>query len=162
MKYYTHVFIFYEGHQQYMYDILEFHRLQDGGLCKHTVPATCTVLLISSLKWSLHGHHSYYFTIKATNLAGLSIRQTSVEYRHDVQLPSRGIVTDMPVSQSSSQQPKVAYKYHIICLFLKYILANDNLIQYVTDLSFTISQSSRQQPKVYLYPIKHIWSYLIF
>jgi hypothetical protein len=90
-----------------MYDILEFQHLQDGGVCKHTVPATCTALLISHLKWSLHGHHSYYFTIKATNLAGLSIRQTSVEYRHDVQLPSRGIVTDMPVSQSSSQQPKV-------------------------------------------------------
>jgi hypothetical protein len=64
-------------------------------------------LLISHLKWSLHGHHGYYFTIKATNLAGLSIRQTSVEYRHDVQLPSRGIVTDMPISQSSSQQPKI-------------------------------------------------------
>jgi hypothetical protein len=94
---------FHEGHQSYLYDIQEFQHLQDGGLCKHTVPATCTALLISRLKWSLHGHHGYYFTIKATNLAGLSIRQTSVEYRHDVQLPSRGIVTDMPVSQSSSQ-----------------------------------------------------------
>ena len=98
---------FHEGHQPYMYDILEFQDLQDGGLCKHTVPATCTALLISHLKWPLHGHHSYYFTIKSTNLAGLSIRQTSVEYRHDVQLPSRGIVSDMPVSQSSIQQPKV-------------------------------------------------------
>ena len=153
MKYYIHVFIFHEGHQPYMYDIQEFQHLQDGGLCKHTVPATCTALLILSLKWSLHGHHSYYFTIKATNLAGLSIRQTSVEYRHDVQLPSRGIVTDMLVSQSSSQQPKVAYKYNIIYFVLKDYLTNDNLIQYVTDFSLTISQSSRQQPKVYLYQI---------
>jgi len=97
-----------------MYDIQEFQHLQDYGLCKHTVPATCTALLISSLKWSLHGHHSYYFTIKATNLAGLSIRQTSVEYRHDVQLPSRGIVTDLPVSQSSSQRPKVCIDFLIL------------------------------------------------
>jgi hypothetical protein len=104
------LFFFHEGHQPYMYDIQEFQHLQNGGLCKHTVPATCTALLISRLKWSLHGHHGYYFTIKATNLAGLSIRQTSVEYRHDVQLPSRGIVTDMLVSQSSSQQPKVYKK----------------------------------------------------
>ena len=107
---FSFLFFFHEGHQSYLYDIQEFQHLQDGGLCKHTVPATCTALLISRLKWSLHGHHGYYFTIKATNLAGLSIRQTSVEYRHDVQLPARGIVTDMPVSQSSSQQPKVYKK----------------------------------------------------
>ena len=104
-----------------MYDIQEFQDLQDGGLCKHTVPATCTALLTSSLKWSLHGHHSYYFTIKATNLAGLSIRQTSVEYRHDVQLPSRGIVTDMPVSQSSSQQPKVYIDFLILVFHATFI-----------------------------------------
>jgi hypothetical protein len=52
-------------------------------------------------------------------------RQTSVEYRHDVQLPSRGIVTDMPVSQSSSQQPKVYKKIiHFVISYKTYMVGD--------------------------------------
>ncbi|CAG2231460.1 unnamed protein product [Mytilus edulis] len=49
-----------------------------------------------------HGHHNYYFTIKATNLAGLSVMKTSVTYTHDVQLPAKGIVIDVPMMINQS------------------------------------------------------------
>lgn len=90
-----------------MYDIQSFRDLQYGGPCKRTTPATCTALPISQLKWSLHGHHTYYFTIKAINLAGLSTTQTSVGYRHDIQLPAKGIILDVHPTQNTRKQPKV-------------------------------------------------------
>ena len=89
------------GHQPNMYDIQQFRDLQFEGSCKRTIPAHCTALPISNLKWSLHGHHDYYFTIKATNLAGLSTTKASFPYFHDVQLPAEGIVIDVSPTASS-------------------------------------------------------------
>lgn len=90
-----------------MYDIQSFQNLQIGGPCKRTVPATCTALSVSHLKWSLHGHHDYYFTIKATNLAGLSVIQTSLRYTHDIQLPAEGIVMDVIPTSNLQNEAKV-------------------------------------------------------
>lgn len=101
-----------KGHKEYMYDIQSFRDLQYGGPCKRTNQATCTALPISQLKWSLHGHHTYYFTIKATNLAGLSTTQTSVGYIHDIQLPAKGIVLDVHHNQDTGKQPKVNLLAH--------------------------------------------------
>ncbi|VDI18543.1 Hypothetical predicted protein, partial [Mytilus galloprovincialis] len=92
------------GHRPNTYDIQHFRDLLFTGKCKRTIPATCTALPVSSLKWSLHGHHNYYFTIKATNLAGLSVMKTSVTYTHDVQLPAKGIVIDVPMMINQSAQ----------------------------------------------------------
>ncbi|CAG2200973.1 unnamed protein product [Mytilus edulis] len=94
------------GHRPNMYDIQSFQNLQIGGPCKRTVPATCTALSVSHLKWSLHGHHDYYFTIKATNLAGLSVIQTSLRYTHDIQLPAEGIVMDVIPTSNLQNEAK--------------------------------------------------------
>lgn len=108
-----------KGHKEHRYDIQSFRDLQYGGTCKRTIRATCTALPISQLKWSLHGHHTYYFTIKATNLAGLSTTQTSVGYRHDIQLPAKGIIHDVNPTQTTGKQPKVnltVYLKHAVFL----------------------------------------------
>lgn len=96
------------GHQQYKYDLQHFQNLQHGGPCTMTIPPTCTILPISKLKWSLHGHHEYYFTIKATNVVGLSVLQSSVAYNHNVQRPSEGIVFDISSQYMSSRHTIVS------------------------------------------------------
>ena len=73
-----------------MYDIYPFNDLIYAGPCKKSIPSTCTVLPIDEIKWSLHGHHQYFFTLKATNLAGLSAYQTSQPYGHDVHYHQKG------------------------------------------------------------------------
>lgn len=93
-----------------MYDIQSFRNLQFAGTCYQTKHPTCTVLPILNLKWALHGHHAYYFTIKATNLAGLSVTKTSARYIHDVQLPAEGVVTDVLPTYKTGTQLKVILK----------------------------------------------------
>ncbi|XP_071151404.1 uncharacterized protein, partial [Mytilus edulis] len=97
-------FQFAVGHKPDMYDIQPFRNLQFAGTCYQTKHPTCTALPILNLKWALHGHHAYYFTIKATNLAGLSVTKTSARYIHDVQLPAEGVVTDvLPTYKTGTQ-----------------------------------------------------------
>lgn len=110
----------FTGHRPNTYDIQQFRDLQFVGKCKRTIPSTCTALSVSSLKWSLHGHHKYYFTIQATNLAGLSIRKTSVSYSHNVQLPTKGVVFDVPAINSGSTQAKVDHDSDVTFMFFLY------------------------------------------
>lgn len=52
-------------------------------------------------------------TIKATNLAGLSVMQTSVSYSHDIVLPRKGIVIDVP-GNSSTFTPIKVYMFSLV------------------------------------------------
>ena len=52
---------------------------------------------MSDTKWGIHGNHTYYVTVKAENAAGLTTYGVSDPYIHNVQLPSKGIVMDVPV-----------------------------------------------------------------
>ncbi|XP_071784665.1 uncharacterized protein [Asterias amurensis] len=58
----------------------------------------CAAFLLDDLSWYLHGDHEYYISVKAENSAGLSTVGTSSVYRHIVQLPSQGVVLDVPPS----------------------------------------------------------------
>lgn len=49
------------------------------------------------VEWGLHGNHTYYVTIKAENVAGLTTYGVSKPYVHNVQLPAKGIVMDTNV-----------------------------------------------------------------
>ncbi|XP_076085163.1 uncharacterized protein LOC143055975 isoform X1 [Mytilus galloprovincialis] len=67
----------------------------EKGPCIHSSDYICTATNVSELDWKLLGHHTYYMTIKATNMAGLFVVKTSVPYSHDTVLPSKGIVIDI-------------------------------------------------------------------
>ena len=58
-------------------------------------PPVCTVVKVTDLDWYLHGHHTYYVSIKVANTAGLVKIQTSNPYIHDVQKPAEGVVLDI-------------------------------------------------------------------
>ncbi|XP_063415906.1 uncharacterized protein LOC134697555 [Mytilus trossulus] len=83
------------GHTAYGTDIQDFLPLQSGDICTFTYPPNCTAVDITNMDWSLHGHHTYYVSIKITNSAGLVTIQTSDPYIHDVQLPAEGVIIDV-------------------------------------------------------------------
>lgn len=64
-------------------------------------PPTCTAIGVSDTEWRIHGHHTYYVTVKAENSAGLTSYAVSDPYIHDVQTAARGIVLDIPTSSVS-------------------------------------------------------------
>ncbi|XP_076117799.1 uncharacterized protein LOC143085385 [Mytilus galloprovincialis] len=83
------------GHTAYGTDIHDFLPLQSGDICTFTYPPNCTAVDITNMDWFLHGHHTYYVSIKITNSAGLVTIQTSDSYIHDVQLPAEGVIIDV-------------------------------------------------------------------
>ncbi|CAG2234222.1 unnamed protein product [Mytilus edulis] len=83
------------GHTAYGTDIQDFLPLQSGDICTFTYPPNCTAVDITNMDWFLHGHHTYYVSIKITNSAGLVTIQTSDSYIHDVQLPAEGVIIDV-------------------------------------------------------------------
>ncbi|XP_033753115.1 uncharacterized protein LOC117336612 [Pecten maximus] len=86
------------GHSRFATDIQGYKNLQEGPTCYlDRYPPTCTSTDISSLSWDLHGHHSYYVTIKVQNTAGLFSTVPSEPYVHDVMLPVPGSVFDISV-----------------------------------------------------------------
>lgn len=56
--------------------------------------------MIKNLEWFIHGHHTYYLSIKVENTAGLVNIQTSAPYIHDVQLPTKGVVLNIDTQVS--------------------------------------------------------------
>ncbi|XP_070562336.1 uncharacterized protein [Ptychodera flava] len=76
--------------------LLEFTNLHafSSDLCNATRQPSCVAIDTELLDWDLHGDHTYYVSIKVTNVAGLSVTATSEPYRHVVDLPSSGIVLD--------------------------------------------------------------------
>ncbi|KAK3101031.1 hypothetical protein FSP39_000383, partial [Pinctada imbricata] len=83
------------GHDPGSTDVHDYQDLQSVGPCSSTNPSTCTAIMVEDTDWFLHGHHTYYMTIKAENTAGLSTYGVSESYIHDVQLPAKGKVFDV-------------------------------------------------------------------
>lgn len=96
------------GHEKYSTDVQGFIPLKEGGGCLITSSPICTAVKIIDLDWYLHGHHTYYISIKVTNTAGLTAIQASSTYIHDVQLPAEGFVLDID-SQVQNSQWEVYY-----------------------------------------------------
>ena len=111
-------FVFhFTGHFEYGTDILDFSPLSFQHGCLETVPPTCTATDVSALRWVLHANHDYYVTIKVTNLAGLKTLATSHPYKHNVRIPSPGIVYDVsPLSTGSSSFAVSNKYYNTLCL----------------------------------------------
>ncbi|XP_055997828.1 uncharacterized protein LOC125647098 [Ostrea edulis] len=82
-------------------DVQPYTPLQSGGTCVVGNPPTCTAIHISNTVWRLHGHQTYYVTIKADNSAGLTTYAVSDPYTHDVQLAAEGVVFDIYASSLS-------------------------------------------------------------
>ncbi|XP_052707847.1 uncharacterized protein LOC128183063 isoform X2 [Crassostrea angulata] len=89
------------GHSPRGTQVLKYSPLKAGASCSITEPPTCTTIPISDTEWGLHGNHTYYVTVKAENAAGLISYGVSDPYIHNVQLPSTGIVMDVPSSTGS-------------------------------------------------------------
>lgn len=71
----------------------------------------CTAIDISKLNWKLHANSVYYVTIKATNLAGLSVTKTSIPYRHNTLFPTKGTVIDVPAKSNISANAPIKVCY---------------------------------------------------
>ncbi|KAK3103765.1 hypothetical protein FSP39_021725 [Pinctada imbricata] len=83
------------GHDPGSTDVHDYQDLLSIGPCSSANPPTCTAIMVEDTDWFLHGHHTYYMTIKAENTAGLSTYGISESYIHDVQLPAKGKVFDV-------------------------------------------------------------------
>ena len=95
------VFHPYIGHSSGQTDVQTYLPLRSGGSCVVGSPPTCTAIAVSDMKWRLHGHQTYYVTIKAENSAGLATFAVSEPYVHDVELASEGLVFDIQAFVSS-------------------------------------------------------------
>ncbi|CAC5386461.1 unnamed protein product [Mytilus coruscus] len=93
------------GHSSYGTDVQGFQPLQSGGTCTFTQPPSCTAVKVTDLDWYLHGHHTYYVSLKVTNTAGQTAIQSSGPYIHDVQLPAEGVVLDIDTQDFSTDIP---------------------------------------------------------
>ncbi|KAK3101903.1 hypothetical protein FSP39_007221, partial [Pinctada imbricata] len=83
------------GHDQGSTDVHSYQILQSVGPCTQATPPTCTAIKVEDTDWRLHGHHTYYITVKAENSAGLTTYGISSAYVHDVQLPTLGVVFEV-------------------------------------------------------------------
>ncbi|XP_053390115.1 uncharacterized protein LOC123523221, partial [Mercenaria mercenaria] len=76
-------------------DILPFNRLSIGGSCNSLIPPTCTAFSTNFLPWHLHGEQYYFVTIQVRDTAGNFVTGSSNQYRHNVELASKGVVQDV-------------------------------------------------------------------
>ncbi|XP_046561789.1 uncharacterized protein LOC124270793 [Haliotis rubra] len=82
--------------------IMPFTTLQSGGGCTLTSPPTCTAVALTDLHWDLHHSHTYFVSVRVTNIVGLSTVAVSEPYVHDVMPPLRGVVEDViPAGEES-------------------------------------------------------------
>ncbi|XP_035676037.1 uncharacterized protein LOC118415485 [Branchiostoma floridae] len=81
------------GHQANREDILEYTALSSVGPCGGATG--CTAIHRDSLQWGLHGTHSYYVSVKATDFVGLTTVATSSPYVHYEGEPTAGVVEDI-------------------------------------------------------------------
>ena len=102
----------FTGHKEYGTENQNYKPLQAGATCTLSSPPTCTAVNISGLEWRIHGHHTYYISIKVTNTAGLVMIQTSSPYIHDVQPPAEGVVLDIDTQVSETSYLLHLYQSH--------------------------------------------------
>ncbi|XP_046557203.1 uncharacterized protein LOC124266453 [Haliotis rubra] len=82
--------------------ISPFTTLKSGGGCTLTSPPTCTAVALTDLHWDLHHSHTYFVSVRVTNIVGLSTVAVSEPYVHDVMPPLRGVVEDViPAGEES-------------------------------------------------------------
>ncbi|XP_046557202.1 uncharacterized protein LOC124266452 [Haliotis rubra] len=82
--------------------IIPFRRLQSGGGCTLMSPPTCTAVALTGLHWDLHHSHTYFVSVRVTNIVGLSTIALSEPYVHGVMSPLRGVVEDViPAGEGS-------------------------------------------------------------
>eukprot|EP00058_Branchiostoma_floridae_P022361 XP_002607851.1 hypothetical protein BRAFLDRAFT_117282 [Branchiostoma floridae] len=81
------------GHEANREDILEYTALSSVGPCGGA--SGCTAIHRDSLQWGLHGTHSYYVSVKATDFVGLTTVATSSPYVHYEGEPTAGVVEDI-------------------------------------------------------------------
>lgn len=105
------------GHEPYSADIQHYSLVPKEGSCSINSNYICIATDITELDWKLHGHHKYYVTIKAKNLAGLFVLKASVPYIHDIVLPSKGIVIDVP-GNSSTFTPIKVFSFGVVIKFM--------------------------------------------
>ena len=108
-------FIFHPsiGHSSGYTDVQTYIPLRSGGSCVVGSPPTCTAIAVSDTEWRLHGHQTYYVTIKAENSAGLSTLAVSEPYVYDVQLASEGLVFDIQASVSSFNFDIIEFSHYM-------------------------------------------------
>ncbi|XP_066300827.1 uncharacterized protein [Branchiostoma lanceolatum] len=75
-------------------EVMKYSSLNNTEQCQ-TAEDFCTAVATSELQWGLHGNHTYYVSIKATDAAGLSTTVVSPPYVHYVEPPARGVVEDV-------------------------------------------------------------------
>ncbi|KAI8507103.1 hypothetical protein Bbelb_155420, partial [Branchiostoma belcheri] len=102
------------GHLPGGEDVMTYSSLNNTERC-HTAEITCTAVATTELQWGLHGNHTYYVSIKATDAAGLSVVEVSPPYVHNVEPPARGVVEDVnpDVLQDGWLQPAVRVRAQV-------------------------------------------------
>ncbi len=79
--------------------MLPFRPVESAGSCTVSDPPICTAVHISQLHWDLHHSHTYYVSVRVTNIVGLWVDGVSEPYTHDVRLPSTGVVLDVNLEE---------------------------------------------------------------
>lgn len=106
-----YIFFLFLGHNPYSTDVRQYSPIEQNGPCKSSSKYRCTAIDIAKLNWKLHGNSLYYINIKATNLAGLSVTKTSIPYRHNILLPTKGIVVDVQATSNFSANAPIKVCY---------------------------------------------------
>ena len=132
----THCLIFPSiGHSSGQTDVQTYLPLRSGGSCAVGSPPTCTAIAVSDTEWRLHGHQTYYVTIKAENSAGLSTLAVSEPYVYDVQLASEGLVFDIQASVSSFNFYIIEFSHYMYFDDYKSKIYKTNLLESTNDVA---------------------------
>eukprot|EP00058_Branchiostoma_floridae_P022359 XP_002607849.1 hypothetical protein BRAFLDRAFT_117284 [Branchiostoma floridae] len=81
------------GHETGKENVAGYSAISSEGPCGGA--SGCTAVHRDNLQWGLHGTHTYYMSIKATDTAGLSTVATSSPYVHYEGEPTAGVVEDI-------------------------------------------------------------------
>ncbi|CAH1250571.1 Hypp8876 [Branchiostoma lanceolatum] len=81
------------GHEAAKENVAGYTAVSSEGPCGGA--SGCTAVHRDNLQWGIHGTHSYYMSIKATDTAGLTTVATSSAYVHYEGEPTAGVVEDI-------------------------------------------------------------------
>lgn len=101
--------IYFAGQTSSLQDVQSFTSINVIGPCSASQPPTCSAILISDLQFPLHAYHEYFITLRVTNVAGFSSTKTSEPFKY-VQLPTKGLIFDVPPEVLEDNETKV-YSY---------------------------------------------------
>ncbi|XP_019633113.1 PREDICTED: uncharacterized protein LOC109476570 [Branchiostoma belcheri] len=81
------------GHEAGKEDVAAYTAITSEGPCGGA--SGCTAVHRDNIQWGIHGTHTYYMSIKATDTAGLTTVVTSSPYVHYEGVPTAGVVEDI-------------------------------------------------------------------